>query len=90
MNHTENHFLDIQSENHLKLSLEERFNVGLSMIEDCFMLVEQGVINRHSELSKSQVKAEAFRIIYADDFDSETLNNITDLIEKYHESFANL
>lgn len=55
---------------------QERFMMGMEMIESARKLVEYGIRHKNPAISEIELKVEIFKRFYADDFSQEELEKV--------------
>lgn len=60
----------------MKKTEEERFRMGIEMIEEGRKLVESSIKNENPGISPTELKREVFKRFYENDFSAEELNTI--------------
>lgn len=78
MNDTPEHIRKLQSDFFKKKSVDERFKIGLEMMEDGRRMVEAALRQQHPEWSAAELKVGVFKRMYRPDFTPEQLEIIAE------------
>ncbi|MBL7891560.1 MAG: hypothetical protein JNL63_02930 [Bacteroidia bacterium] len=76
MQDTSPEILLIQHNIWMKKTEEERFRLGIEMIEDGRKLVECSIKNENPDITPTELKRAVFKRFYENDFSVEELNTI--------------
>lgn len=82
---TPEHVLRLQAQHFLLRPYDERFRIGLSMMEDGKRMVEDALRQQHPDWSVGELKAAVFRRMYRQDFEPDELERIAaSFVAYYH------
>ena len=84
MNDTPEHIRKIQYDIIMVKTPEERFLMGIKMMEDVRRMVEGSIWEKNPGISEIDLKIAVFKRYYSKDFSAEELNNITESMKFWH------
>jgi hypothetical protein len=78
MRDTPHHIHKKQLEIFLSKPVEERFRLGMQMVDDMKMLVEESVKINHPGISNLELKIEVFKKMYKKDLSEDYINRVVE------------
>lgn len=83
MQDTPQNIINLQRDIFNKMSVEERFAVGVELIENGWFIVECDIKAHNPNISYPDLRAEMFKRIYASEFDKTELEIRAEHIKQY-------
>ena len=84
MNDTPEHIRKIQYDIIMSKTPEERFLMGIEMMEDVRRMVEGSIREQNPGISDIDLRIAVFKRYYSKDFTPERLNDIIESMRAYH------
>ena len=74
----------IQNQIFFQKTVQERFKIGIEMIEDSKKIVENSIKIKNPQISANDLKIEVFKRFYKNDFSEEKMEDIVKGFREYH------
>ena len=74
----------IQNQIFFQKTVQERFKIGIEMIEDSKKIVENSIKIKNPQISANDLKIEVFKRFYKNDFSEEKMEDIIKGFREYH------
>jgi len=84
MNDTPEHVRKIQYDIIMSKTPEERFMMGIGMMDDVRRMVEGSIREQNPGISEIDLKVAVFKRYYSKDFSAGELNNIIESMKAWH------
>ena len=74
----------IQNRIFFQKTVQERFQIGIEMIEDTKKIVENSIKSKNPQISEIDLKIEVFKRFYKNDFSEEKMGDIVKGFREYY------
>ena len=74
----------IQNRIFFQKTVQERFQIGIEMIEDAKKIVENSIKSKNPQISEIDLKIEVFKRFYKNDFSEEKMGDIVKGFREYY------